>query len=93
MHILFEKVWAFVAAMSIEYSKVAAARPSSFKVGLCYIHNDGYSIFVVIFDESMKGIDSISFDGAIGSLYELDWLHLGYIVTLFLFVLIHHLYF
>lgn len=48
MHIFLEKIRAFVAAMAVEYSKVAASGPSSLEVGLCYVHNDRDAVFIVI---------------------------------------------
>ena len=50
VHILFKKIWAFIASMSIEYSEVAASGPSSFVVGFGDVHDDGDSIFIIIFD-------------------------------------------
>ncbi len=50
MHVFFKEIGAFIASMSVEYSKVAASRPSSFKVGFGDVHDDGDAIFVVVFD-------------------------------------------
>ena len=74
MHIFFQKIWAFVSAMAVEYSKIAAAWPSSFEVRFGDVHDDWYSIFVIVFNQTMKGIDGIAFYGAIGLLDEFDWL-------------------
>lgn len=41
----------------------------------------------------MKGIDSVSFNSAIGPFNEFDWFHLRNIACLFLIILIHLLSF
>jgi hypothetical protein len=92
MHILFEKVGAFVASMTIEYSKIAAPWPSSFEIGFCYIHDDGDSIFVIIFDESVIGVDCIALYGSISAFDEFDCLDFGKSASLFLLILIHSLF-
>ncbi len=57
MHIFFEEIGAFVASMSIKNAEVAAAGPSSFEVGFGDVHDDGDAVFIIILDQSMKGID------------------------------------
>lgn len=75
--------------MAVEYSKVAASRPSSLEVGLCYVHNDRDSVFIVILHQSVKGIYRVTFDGAIASLDELDSVNLRNGPTLLLLFLSH----
>ena len=77
MHIFFEEIGAFVASVSVKDSEVAATRPSAFEIGFGDVHDDGNPVFVVVFDESVEGIDSISLDGSIRSLYEFDWFDSG----------------
>lgn len=72
MHVFLEEIWAFAAAMAVKYSKVAASRPSSLEIRLCYVHNDRHSVFIVILHQSVEGIHCVTFDGAIASLDELD---------------------
>ena len=57
MHLLLKKIRAAVASMSVEDSKVTAARPPAFELGLGDIHDDGDSVFVVVFDQSAISID------------------------------------
>lgn len=89
MHILFEKVRAFIASMPVKYSKVAAPRPSSFKIWLCYIHDNGYSILVIIFNKSVESIDSIAFYCSVCSFNEFHRIYLRNVASLFLFIMIH----
>lgn len=89
MHIFFQKIWAFISAMSIEYSEIAAAWPSSFEVGFGDVHDDWYSIFVIVFNEAMKSIDCIAFYCAIGLLDEFDWLYFRNCYDSSLLVLVH----
>ena len=56
--------------MTIKHSEIAASRPSAFEIWFSDIHYDGHAILIVIFDQSVEGIDSIAFDDSIGSLYE-----------------------
>ena len=72
VHILFQKVRALVSSMTVEDSKITATGPSTLEVRLSNIHNDGYTIFIIIFDKSMKCINCISFYGPIRALYKLD---------------------
>jgi hypothetical protein len=58
--------------VAVKYSKVAATWPSTFEVWFGDVHNDRYSIFVVVFDKSMEGIDSVAFNCPIGLLDEFD---------------------
>lgn len=91
MHIFFEEVRAFVASMPIKNPKVTTARPSAFEVWFGYVHNDGDSIFIIIFDKSVKCIDCVPLDCSIGSLNEFNRLYLRDINSLFLLILIHDL--
>jgi hypothetical protein len=78
MHIFFEEIGAFVSPVSIEDAEVAAAGPSSFEVGFGDVHDDGDAVFIIVLDQSMKGVDCISFDGSIRPFDEFDRLDLGY---------------
>lgn len=89
MHIFLKKIRAFVAAVTVEYSKVAAPGPSSFEVRLCYVHNDRDTVFVVILHQSVKGIDGVSLYGAIAALDELDSVNPWNRPTLLLLFLSH----
>jgi hypothetical protein len=89
MHIFFQKVGAFITPMTIEYSKIAAPWPPSFEIGFCYIHDDGYSIFVIIFDKPVVGIDCIALYGSISAFNEFGCLDFGKSASLFLLILIH----
>lgn len=57
MHSFLEKIRAAVTSMSIKDSKVTAAGPSAFEIGFSDIHDDGDSVFVVVFDQSVISID------------------------------------
>lgn len=92
MHVFLQKIRAFISSMSIEHSKIAASGPSSLKVRFGDIHNDGDTIFVIVFNESMKSVDTVSFDGAIGSLYKLNWFYSRYSRRFFV-ILMSHSYF
>lgn len=81
VHIVFKEVWTCTASMSIKNSKVTAFWPSSFIVWFCYVHNDWYSILIIIFDQSMKSINSIPFDKAISFLNEVDIINFWYFVV------------
>ena len=72
VHVLFEKIWAFIASMAIEDSEVAASRPSAFVVRFSDIHNDWHAIFIIIFDKPMEGVDCVTFDSSVWALNELD---------------------
>ena len=91
MHVFLEEIRAFISTVSIKHSKIAAAWPSSFEVGFGDVHDDWYSIFVIVFNETMEGIDSIAFYGAIGLLDEFDWLYFGNCYDSSLLVLVHWL--
>lgn len=51
--------------MTIKDPEIAAARPPSLEVGLSNVHDDRHAIFIIVFDESVEGIDCVSFDGAV----------------------------
>lgn len=78
--------------MSIEYSEVAASWPPSFEIGFGDVHDDGDAIFIIIFDESMEGIDSVAFDGSVGAFDKFDCFYSGYGVRFSVF-LIHRIIF
>jgi len=75
--------------MAVEYSKVATTWPSTFKVRFGDVHDDGYSIFVIVFDESMKGIDCVALYCSVGLLDEFNALYDGILNLSFLIVLFH----
>lgn len=89
MHVLFQKIWAFVTTVSVKDSKIAASWPSSFEVRLSDVHDDGHTIFVIILNESVEGIDSVTFDCSIAAFDKFDRLDSGDGASLFLLVLIH----
>lgn len=65
MHVLFKKIGTFVTSMAVKHSKVAAAWPSPLEVRLGNIHDNRDTIFIIIFDQSMEGIDRVSLNGPI----------------------------
>ena len=71
MHVIFEKVTAGTSSVSVEYSKVAAFRPTTFIVGFGDIHDDWDTIFIIVFDKTVKGIDWVTFDEAIAFFDEI----------------------
>lgn len=71
MHVIFEKIAAGTASVSVKYSKIAAFGPSAFEVGFGDVHDDGDTIFVVVFDEAVEGIDRVAFDEAVGFFDEI----------------------
>lgn len=75
--------------MSVEDTEVAASGPSAFEIGFGDVHDDGYSILVVVLDESVIGIDCVSFDCSIAALDKFDRLDLGNAASLLLLILIH----
>ena len=75
--------------MAIEYSKVAASRPSAFEIRLGDVHDDGYPIFVIVLNESMKGINCVSFDCSIAAFNKFDGLYPRNSGCFLLLVLIH----
>jgi hypothetical protein len=89
MHVFLEEIGAFIAAVSVEYSEVAAPGPASLEIGFGDVHDDGDAVFVVVLDESVEGIDAVALDGAVGSLYEFGWFDLGYACEFLLVLMIH----
>ena len=75
MHVILEKITAGTSTMSIKDSKIAAFRPATFVIGFSDVHDNGDSIFIIVFDESMKGIDRVAFDEAIAFLDEIGVLN------------------
>lgn len=71
MHVILEKITAGTSAMSIKDSKIAAFRPATFVIGFGDVHDNRDSIFVIVFNESVKGIDRVTFDEAVAFLDEI----------------------
>jgi hypothetical protein len=65
--------------VAIKDPEITATRPSSLEVGFGNVHDDRHAIFIIVFDESVEGIDCVSFDGAVRALDELDSINFRYI--------------
>lgn len=65
MHIFLEKVRAFVPSVPVKHTEIAATRPPALEVGLGDVHDDRDAVFVIVFDQSVEGIDCVSFDGSV----------------------------
>lgn len=72
MHIVLEEITAGTASMSVKNTKIAAFRPLAFVVGFGNVHDDWDSIFVVVFDEAVEGIDGVAFNESIAFLYKVN---------------------
>lgn len=77
MHVLFEKIGALVASMSIEYPKVAASGPSALEVRLGDVHDDGDPIFVIVLNQPVEGIYCVSLDCSVAAFDKFDRLDVG----------------
>ena len=75
--------------MSVKDTEVATSRPPAFEIRLGDVHDDGHSIFVIVLNESMIGIDCVSFDCSVAALDKFDRLDLGNAAPLLLLILIH----
>lgn len=89
MHILFEEIGALISTVPVEDSKVAAAGPSALEIGFGDVHDDGHPVFVIIFDQAVKGIDCVPLDCSIAALDEFDGLYARDRPLSLLLVLIH----
>jgi hypothetical protein len=63
--------------VAIEYSEVAASWPSAFEVRLGDVHDDGDPIFVIVLNESVEGINCVSFDCSVAAFDKFDRLYAG----------------
>lgn len=63
--------------MPIKYSEVTTSGPSAFEVRFGDVHDDGDPIFVIVFNETVKGVDCISFDCSITAFDKFDRLYPG----------------
>ena len=61
--------------MAIKDSKIAAFGPAAFVVRFSNVHDDGDTIFVVVFDEAVKGVDGVAFDEAVAFFDEIGVLY------------------
>lgn len=61
--------------MAIKDSKIAAFGPAAFVVGFGNVHDDGDTIFVVVFDEAVKCVDGVAFDEAVAFFDEIGVLY------------------
>ncbi len=75
VHVIFEKIAAGTSAMTVKDSKITAFGPASFVVGFGNVHDDGDAIFVVIFDQAVKGVDGVALDEAVAFLDEIGVLY------------------
>ena len=80
MHVIFKKIRARITTMSIKNGKVATFGPFSFIIRLGYIHDNGYSVFIIVFDHSVVSINRITFDKAISFFDEIDVINFGNLV-------------
>jgi hypothetical protein len=76
MQVISEKIGAQTAPMAIEDSKIGALGPIAFMFRFADIQNDGYSIFVIISNESLVSISGISLDDSIGLIHNPSFLKL-----------------
>ena len=58
--------------MTVKDTEIAASRPPSLKVGLCYVHNDRHSVFIIPLHQTMEGVNRVPFHCSIASLDEFD---------------------
>ena len=54
-----------MAPMPVKHSEIAALWPPTLMIGFGDVHDDRHSIFIEVFDQSMKSISGISLDGTV----------------------------
>lgn len=75
MHIFLEEVRTLVTTVTIEHSKVATARPSSFMIRFSYVHYDWHSVLVVVLHQTVEGVDRVALYSAVGTVDKLYCIH------------------
>jgi len=71
--------------MPIKNGKVATFGPFSFIIRLGYIHDNRYSVFIIVFDHSVVGINRITFDKAISFFDKIDVINFGNLVDFLIY--------
>jgi hypothetical protein len=93
VHVFLQEIRAFVPPVTVKHPEVAAAWPASLEIRFGDVHNDGDAIFVVVFDEAVKGVYGIPLDDAVGTLYKSNSVDLWHGWPLTLLMLIHTIIF
>lgn len=62
MHVVPEEIGTQTAAMTIEHCKVAALWPLLQSLRFGYVQYYGHTVFVVVSDQSVKGVGRIALD-------------------------------
>ena len=75
MHVLLEEVGALVAAVAVEDSEVAAARPAALEVGLGDVHDDGDAVLVVVLHQPVERVHRVPLYRPVRTLDEPHALH------------------